>query len=111
MTGHDAQRASRVASMSTKPCCRQLARLARVRAHGRARWRRRRQVVGRGQVAAGGARVASWPSVWPVGSTGLAGGRRVGRGRRGDHEHRRARLARHALAVLSRSDGGEAARP
>jgi hypothetical protein len=34
--------------------------------------RRRRQVVGRLQVAAGGALVASWPSVWSVGSTGWA---------------------------------------
>ena len=36
---------------------------------------------------------------------------RVGRGRRGDHEHRGARLARHALALLPRADGSEAARP
>ena len=36
---------------------------------------------------------------------------RVGRGRRGDHEHRRARLARHAIALLPRADGSEAARP
>ena len=39
------------------------------------------------------------------------GTRGVGRRRRGDHEHRRARLARHALALLPRADGGEAARP
>src|SRR5437762_13805353 len=32
-----------------------------------------------------------------------------GHGRPGDHEHRRSRLARHALAILPRSDGGQAA--
>ncbi|MGA3100174.1 MAG: hypothetical protein ABSF25_27285 [Bryobacteraceae bacterium] len=37
--------------------------------------------------------------------------RRVGRGRRSDHEHRRARLSRHALALLPRADGSEAAGP
>src|ERR1035441_10295916 len=34
-----------------------------------------------------------------------------GTGRRGDHEHLRARLSRHALASLPRADGSEAARP
>src|ERR1035441_6525976 len=33
------------------------------------------------------------------------------RGRRSDHEHRRARLSRHAFALLPRADGGEAACP
>src|ERR1035437_4070814 len=37
--------------------------------------------------------------------------RRIGRGRRGDHEHRRARLSRHAVAVFPCADGSEAARP
>src|ERR1019366_6550715 len=46
--------------------------------------------------------------VW--GSTGLAA-RENGRGRRGDHEHRRARLARHTLALLPRADGSEAGGP
>src|ERR1035441_7887216 len=32
-----------------------------------------------------------------------------GRWRRSDHKHRRARLARHALAQLLRADGGQAA--
>ena len=35
---------------------------------------------------------------------------RIRRGRRGDHEHHGARLARHALAVLPRAGGSEAAR-
>ena len=34
---------------------------------------------------------------------------RVGRGRRGDHEHRWSRLARHALAILARADGRKTA--
>ena len=40
-----------------------------------------------------------------VGSTGLAVARENGRGRRGDHEHRGARLAGHALALLPRAGG------
>ena len=39
------------------------------------------------------------------------GTRRIGRGRRGDHEHRWTRIAGHAFAVLPRADGGQAARP
>jgi hypothetical protein len=56
--------------------------------------------------------LASWPSVWRVGRpTGLAVARESGRRRRSDHEHRRARLSRHALALLPHADGGEAAGP
>ena len=45
-----------------------------------------------------------------VGSTGVAVARENWHGRRGGHEYRGARLARHAFAVLSRADGSETAR-
>ncbi len=67
--------------------------LARGRAHWALPARRRREVVGRRQVAAGGERVASWPPVWRGGFTGLAVARENGRRQRGEHEHRQARLA------------------
>src|ERR1035441_5680677 len=42
---------------------------------------------------------------------GLVGGTTTARSGPNHHEHRRARLARHALSLLPRQDGSEAARP